>query len=54
MDSNAQWRSAAAGFLLLLCACWVGLGFFFNPEQIMHRSDAAIKKGHKLAFSGPE
>lgn len=32
---------------------WFGF-FFFYPEQIMHRSDAAIKKGHKLAFSGPE
>lgn len=52
LTCNGDLRQQAFSFCFVLVG--VGLGFFFNPEQIMHRSDAAIKKGHKLPFSGSE
>lgn len=52
LTRNGDLRQQAFSFCFVLVGLvWV---FFFYPEQIMHRSDAAIKKGHKLPFSGPE
>lgn len=52
LTRNGDLRQQAFSFCFVLVGLvWV-LFFFFI--QNMHRSDAAIKKGHKLAFSGPE
>lgn len=50
MDSNKKWSSPAECFLHLFVGCF----FFLNPEQTVHRSDVAEKKGYKLPFSGLE